>query len=296
MKLLKNIYGSFRGLKKQSAVSLIHAYSDYFRLANQQGIHRPYLFLSFDCDTDLDAEVVECVHNFLDELGISATYAVPGEQLKRCPDPYRRLAARGAEFINHGGLPHAKWDGNQWVGITFYSDMKPEEVSADIRLGHDIVCDIIGKQPIGFRAPHFGSYQNPDQLNLIYNTTKQLGYEYCSTTIPASGLKYGPAYLTNGMYEFPCFGSIRNPGTILDSWTYLIDKKNYTLDTQYQKLMDETIQQVLTAEVPAIFTWYGDPCHVNGQQPFINAMKNLADSGIKSLNGRELLEIVRRAT
>ena len=295
MSLLKNIFGSLWGSKKQPVSSVINIYSEYCRLANLQGIDQPYLFLSFDCDTDLDAEIVEDVHNFLQELGILATYAVPGAQLNRSPEPYRRLAARGAEFINHGGLPHAKWNGDQWVGITFYGDMKPEDVCADIRLGHDIVCDVIGKLPIGFRAPHFGSYQNPEQLSLIYSTTKQLGYKYCSTTMPEFALKRGPAYIVDGIYEFPCFGSSQNPETILDSWTYLVDKKNYSLGNQYQNLMDETTQNFLKYDIPAVFTWYGDPCHVHGQLPFMQAMKNLAALGIKSVNGQELLEIVQRA-
>lgn len=270
----------------------LQAFRDYGMTARRLGLDRPHLFLSFDCDTDLDAEAVEEVHAYLASLGIKATYAVPGAQLLRAPESYRRLADQGAEFMNHGGLPHAKWDGAQWIGITFYSEMPVEAVVADIKRGHEIVTEVIGRAPQGFRAPHFGCYQEPEQVGLLHGTAAALGYRYCSTTIPKFGLRCGPAYETHGLIEFPCFGSIRNPETILDSWTYLTDRKQYALGEQYYELMAETVQVVLDQRIPAIFTWYADPCHVLDQQPFLRAMELLSKSGVVSVSGAELAALV----
>lgn len=274
----------------------LEPFKNYEAKARSQGIDRPYIFLSFDCDTDLDAEAAEEVHGFLESYGIKATYAVPGAQLLRSPEPYKRLAERGAEFMNHGGLPHTEWRGDQWVGITFYDSMSPEEAEADIRRGHEIVTEVIGRAPLGFRAPHFGCYQKPDQVELMHRTAASLGYSYCSTTLPSFGLKNGPAYCTHGLIELSCFGSARNPGTILDSWTYLTDRKSYVLGDQYFDLMVETIDEFVSRELPVVFTWYADPCHVLNQPPFMRAMEHLAKAGVVSVGGSELAEILSKQT
>jgi len=280
---------------RESATSVtpsLQRHEGYIAAARKLGLDRPYRFLSFDCDTDLDAAAAEEVHAFLESLGIKATYAVPGAQLLKSPEPYRRLARRGAEFMNHGGLPHAEWNGDQWVGITFYDSMSPEEAKADIRRGHDIVTEVIGREPVGFRAPHFGCYQKPEQVELLHRTAASLGYRYCSTTIPSFGLKYGPAYGTHGLLEIPCFGSVRNPETILDSWTYLTDRKNYALGEHYLELMTETVDAFISRQLPAIFTWYADPCHVLNQSPFMRAMEYFAKTGIVSVAGAELAALL----
>jgi len=265
----------------------------YTQAARHAGIDRLYLFLSFDCDTDLDAKMVEELHRFLTAHGIKATYAVPGAQLEKAADVYGRLATGGAEFMNHGGLPHAEWREDRWVGITFYDTMTTEAVVADIRRGHEIVSAVTGVPPKGFRAPHFGCFQKPEQIELMHRTAASLGYGYCSTTIPALGLAHGPAYPSFGVVEFPCFGSIRNPETILDSWTYLTDRVNYSLGEEYYLLLEETVNTMLDRGMPGVLTWYGDPCHVLDQAPFVRAIELLACKNVVSVDGMQLRKIVQ---
>ncbi len=267
----------------------------YAEAGRRIGLDAPCLFLSFDCDTDLDAAAIAPVHEFLRALGIKATYAVPGAQLLKDPAAYRRLANSGAEFMNHGGLPHAELAGDHWVGTTFYDKMTPADVEADIRRGHGIVTDVIGAPPLGFRAPHFGCYQAPEQIALLHRTAASLGYRYCSTTMPFYGLERGPAVDIDGMVEFPCFGSIRNLETILDSWTYLTDRTHYALGGAYFDLMKETVDLFVARRVPAILTWYADPCHVLDQPPFMRAMEAIAKHGIPSYSGSELAARFSRA-
>jgi peptidoglycan/xylan/chitin deacetylase (PgdA/CDA1 family) len=266
----------------------------YGARASRAGFKHLYLFLSFDCDTDLDIAAVPETHQFLTDLGIKATYAVPGAQLGKGAPVYRKLAVLGAEFMNHGGLPHAEWREDQWVGITFYNRMDDAEVVADIRRGHDIVTSVIGAAPRGFRAPHFGSYQQPKQLALVRATAAELGYSYCSTTTPAIGLEKGPAYLTHGLIELPCFGSARYPRTLLDSWTYLTDRKQYALGDDYYELFAETVTTMLERRIPGVLTWYADPCHVLNQAPFIKAMELAVKRGIRSVTGSECAAMARR--
>lgn len=284
---------SFSGSEPQQESHLLARFDGYKQAARRAGIDRLYLFLSFDCDTDWDAGVVEELHRFLTSRGIKATYAVPGAQLEKASAVYGRLAAGGAEFMNHGGLPHAEWREGRWVGRTFYDSMTAEAVAVDIRRGHEMVTAVTGVAPAGFRAPHFGCFQKPEQVALMHRTAAELGYGYCSTTLPSMGLAKGPAYLSHGLVEFPCFGSVRNPETILDSWTYLTDRVTYSLGDDYYLLFKETVNTMLERRMPGVLTWYADPVHVLGQAPFMRAIEWLAKKQVASVSGRQLMDIVR---
>lgn len=257
------------------------------------GIDRPLLFLSFDCDTDLDPPATVEVMKLLDRLGIKATFAVPGVQLERGAEIYHEVARRGCEFMNHGHLPHAEWRDDRYVGITFYEDMPLSAVEADIVKGHETVTRLIGRAPEGFRAPHFGHFQKPHELALVHRLAHQLGYRYCSTTLPEYALTRGPAPFVHQVVELPAFGSVRAPTSILDSWTHLSDRKSYALAPIYAELVIETVDRLLAAKMPALLTWYADPAHVAGQAPFERAMKHIASRGIQSLSGSETAALGR---
>lgn len=262
-------------------------FSAFDARARRAGIDRLHLFLSFDCDTDLDIAASTELHRFLSSLGIRMTMAVPGTQLGNGAVAYGALAAQGVEFINHGFLPHAAWEGDRYVSATFYHEMAEEAVGEDIRAGHEAVTRIIGRAPLGFRAPHFGHFQAPDQLALVYGLARELGYTYCSTTSPTAAYANGPVYDVGGLVELPTSGSVRVPTTILDSWTYLTDRRDYVLADDYAELMIETVDTLLSRNVAGILSWYGDPAHVIGQAPFERAMRHIASRGLNSLYGSE---------
>jgi peptidoglycan/xylan/chitin deacetylase (PgdA/CDA1 family) len=263
--------------------------AEYGRLSRAAGIDRLYLYLTFDCDTDEDAEAALELDPWLAERGLQRAYAVPGVQLERSASAYRKLAAKGVEFLNHGGVPHAEWRGDRYHGITWYNEMTAAEVVADIRSGHETVSRIIGVKPKGFRAPHFGGFQAPDQLALIYGTARGLGYSYCTTTVPQLGLERGPVVDVGGLHEIPLFGSYLAPTTILDSWTYLEDRKDYRLGAGYFTLMRDTVDYMLTHDIPGVLAYYVDPAHVIGQTPFTDAMDLVRDRGIRSVSAGELI-------
>ncbi|QWG25093.1 polysaccharide deacetylase family protein [Bradyrhizobium sediminis] len=286
---LKQIVGNGRS----STPTDLAVFKLYASRAASLGLHRPVLFLSFDCDTDLDPPATIEVMKLLDGLGIKATFAVPGVQLERGAEIYREVAQRGCEFMNHGHLPHAEWRDDRYVGITFYEDMPVGAVEADIRKGHETVTRLIGRPPEGFRAPHFGHFKQPHQLALLHRLAHELGYRYCSTTLPEYALIHGPAPLINQVVELPAFGSVRAPTSILDSWTHLSDRRSYALAPTYAELMIETVDRLLAAKMPALLTWYADPAHVAGQAPFERAMRHIASCGIQSLSGRETAALGR---
>jgi hypothetical protein len=154
--------------------------------------------------------------------------------------------------------------------------------------GDRLVREVVGVPPRGFRAPHFGMYQQPEQLQLVHDTARRLGYDYCSTTIPSYGLRYGPVVRHPGLVEIPCFGSWRAPETLLDSWTYLADRRNYVLRDEYYELFGETVEQMLERGIPGVLSYYADPSHVIGQAPFRRAMELVAARSVTSVTGDEL--------
>lgn len=271
-------------------------YERYSAAGHEQGLAGVKLFLSFDCDTDLDFSATLEVMRFLNALGIKATYAVPGVQIEKGAETYRKVAASGAEFMNHGYLPHTAWGEDRYVSTTWYHEMSESDVEADIIRGDETIRTVLGLVPSGFRAPHFGHFSEPHQLELVHRAARRLGYSYCSTTLPEFGLARGPLVDVDGLVELPTLGSTVAPTSVLDSWTYLTDRRVYALGEDYAALMCETVDHFVDAGGPALLTWYGDPSHVAGQQPFERAMQHIAGKGIESLYGREAAALATRTS
>lgn len=261
----------------------------YAAKAQAQGFDGLVLYLTFDCDTDEDAAAALQLDPWLRSRGIHAAYAVPGAQLERAADSYRWLKQGGAAFLNHGYQPHAQWQEDRYVPVTFYEQMCVAEVEADIRRGHETATALLGEAPRGFRAPHFGSFQSPEQLALIYRVARDLGYLYCSTTIPQVALDHGPMVARDGVFELPLFGSYLAPTTILDSWTYLEDRKAFRLGQAYFELFRDTVDYMQTNGLSGVLAYYADPAHVIGQQPFLDAMELIAERGIASVTAEEVV-------
>ncbi|SBW10873.1 Putative polysaccharide deacetylase (fragment) [uncultured delta proteobacterium] len=271
-------------LKRRFIPPVWRRYTNYlFR----NGISSPCFFLSFDCDTDADAAAGIEVVEFLSELGIKASFAVPGTQLVNNRDIYRHLAASGIEFLNHGYLPHTEWDGEKYIARTFYNEMPRDAVEEDIRKADATIRDILGCPPKGFRAPHFGYFQKTDEVAFMHTVCASLGYTYASTTLPAYAFENGPAFLSHGIVELPVIGSWSSPHTILDSWNYLADRVHYTLSDTYYELFAETLIMAEKYALPMLFCWYADPSHVVGQSPFMKAMELVAGKGLATYSGSE---------
>jgi peptidoglycan/xylan/chitin deacetylase (PgdA/CDA1 family) len=269
----------------------------YFQRSFACGLNGLTLFLSFDCDTDWDIDLVAQLDAFLKDRNIVPTYAVPGAQLQRGRDVYAGLARSGREFMNHGARAHAEWqlDQDQYVPVTFYQDMTEDEIVADIELGHRIVMDVTGTRPVGFRAPHFGGFQRDEDLGLIYRTIGKLDYSYSSTTVPEKALVLGPAWRIGEIMELPTSGSARYPHLILDTWTQLTDRRRYALGESYYELFAETVDTFARDGRSALLTWYGDPSHSWGQTAFLKAMDLIAKRGVPSLSGKQVVALCARA-
>jgi hypothetical protein len=289
---LRIAYSKLR-LAPKSSVSVENdkLFLEYSRLARAQGFDRLYLLLSFDCDTPEDIPAADYMNDWLSERGVKTTYAVPGTQLQQGARVYRRLADSGAEFINHGASSHTEWrDGRYW-STTFYHQMTPAQIDADIRAGHKIFCDVLGRDPVGFRAPHFGNFQTEEQRAIVYETLRDLQYRFSSSTVPEFALRHGPLCDMGGLYEIPLSGTYSAPFTVFDSWSFIESPYNPVVNTAYADAMIETVQRLLTLDVVGVLSYYVDPAHVYNNDVFYDALKFVLDQKIPTLHLTQLLEI-----
>jgi hypothetical protein len=269
--------------------------STYRAKAEQLGLRSLYLFLSFDCDTPEDADVVEELAGGLRDRGLAFTLSVPGQTLIEGSETYAKLASQGVEFINHGFAPHAVWHVDRYVSQTFYRDMNEIDIVDDIARGHAAVEMVTGQVATGFRTPHFGTFQDDAQLRLIHETIRGLGYRYSTSTLPSKALAEGPIVEYDGVFEVPLSGSISAPTTVIDSWTNLVDKSELILGKAYFERVAETLRYFVSDSIPGVFSLYADPSHVIRQEPFWQAMDLLESEGIPSLQGSEVIGLLNRA-
>lgn len=281
----------FAGYAALSRLLPSGALTGYRAKAAQAGLDRLYLVLSFDCDTPEDIEVAWDVHERLLRLGVCAAYAVPGALLEQGADVYRRIAATGAEFLNHGGRSHTYFDIERGAyRSNFFYHRQPREVlKHDIEEGDRIVTEVIGRKPDGYRTPHFGTFQRPDQLRFLHGVLRDLQYAYSTSTTPLAGLRYGPAFMRYGLMEFPVSGQGGNPLSILDSWG-CFRAPDRTLGAEDYKREALGMARHLGSG-PGVLNYYADPCHVADQPIFFETMAELTKIA-KPVAYRDLMGIL----
>jgi hypothetical protein len=266
-------------------------WSHYTGMARKQGFDRLYLLLSFDCDTPEDAEAAAGLDEKLKQLGIQRSYAVPGTMLEANPQVYRSIFSRGAEFLNHGYLPHTQLQDGVYRSTTFYANMDPADVAKDVENGHQTVLGIIGKKPAGFRAPHFGRVPLSMQRDIIRPVLKDLGEFYSTQTMPVESVKNGPIWWDHHWPEFPMTGQSHAPYSLLDSYSFLQSPAVRKVTPRYGAILQKTIQNFLDWNFRGLLNIYVDPSHVADDSGFMEAMKKINYLGVPSLTYTQALEI-----
>jgi hypothetical protein len=247
----------------------------YINQSKKFGVNGKYFILSFDCDTEKDIEVVEEVHQRLTSLNITPTYAVPGELLKEGASVYRKLKNNGAEFINHGYLSHTTYvsSSKSYISTLFYDKLSNNEVKNDILSGHNNFFDVFGEYPLGFRTPHFGTYQKSGQLNFLYEVLNDLNYSFSSSTTPVTGMWNGAIKKTPvGILELPVSGCYDYPARILDSWGFRFSPTRKLNENDYFEQFKKMMNFFNNPEVNGIFNIYADPSQVYNWDMFFECM------------------------
>jgi hypothetical protein len=293
-KLLKTITKRKGTNRYDVADSIKESFLRYSRAAQKQGFSQLYLLLSFDCDTPEDGAAAQRLHKWLAQHDIYATYAVPGAQLIEGADIYRSLADQGAEFMNHGAAPHTQWRGDRYWSTTFYHEMSKDEIVADINLGHQIVQQVIGKSPKGFRTPHFGTFQTEEQRGLVYQALHNLRYRFSSSTVPDLAFGNGPIIKRGDLSELPLSGTITSPYLVFDSWSYVQSPQVPKVKDEFSQAFIATIRKLLEWGVVGVLNWYMDPSHVHGSNSFYEALEFAKSSQIVSAQFEDLLSFVEQ--
>jgi hypothetical protein len=244
------------------------------RLGAVAGLRKPAFVMSFDCDTDRDIEVGWTVHCRLLDMGINAVYAVPGENLERGADLWRRIAATGAEFLNHGYREHTVYRDGRYVSTLFYDQMPPGEVEADVLKGHETVARIVGQAPDGFRAPHFGTYRKASELRGLHAILARLSYRFSSSTIPYVGLRNGPFTRRYGLTEIPVTGCPDYPLQILDSYSFRFAGNGHGPEGYIRQMARWA--SLLESGSPLFVNLYCDPSQVADWPEFFTAIRRMA--------------------
>ena len=253
-------------------------------------LKRTAFLLSFDCDTELDIEVIPQVVAKLQAVGIKPVLAVPGELIEKGGQVYKILASSGIEFINHGYVQHTHIELPKRIynSSFFYHKLSKAEISQDIKMGHEAILKNLGIRPTGFRTPHFGSYQKGYQLRFLRNLLQNMGYEFSSSTTPGTGIRKGPLW-KDGIFELPVTGCPSWPTRVLDSWGFgfaparAVEKPDYV--NQIGKMLEN-----INAGRNMVINIYADPSQVYDWPEFFEALEKLAPYNVGSF--KDLIDTV----
>ena len=108
----------------------------------------------------------DAIFELLDELGGRATFFVLGMTAERYPDLVREIAAKGHELACHG-YAHER-----------VHRQSSKEFRRDVERCADVLEEICGKRPVGYRAPAFSITR---ETPWAYDVLAELGFRYDSS-------------------------------------------------------------------------------------------------------------------
>ncbi|MEI6218977.1 MAG: polysaccharide deacetylase family protein [bacterium] len=292
--MITSLYNIIERIRRPLTRRKIFSLSSSLTYAN--GIKKPYLILSFDCDSPEDAIASKELSVWLmRKKAIPAVFAVPGRRIESSPGTYSEISRAGFEFMNHGYLDHAEFNQalGRYTSTTWYHEMSETAVREDIRRGHDTIRNILGIEAKGFRVPHFGYYQSPEQLEVIYSESERLGYSYASTTMPSHALHNGAAYrAVRGIIEFPLTGTFDRPEELLDSWCYMAAPDRVYTPKEYVLQFCKMVNFFANNGLPCILNYYADPSHVIDSRAYFDCIEYALESGFEATTYARLVQQV----
>ncbi len=131
----------------------------------------------------------------LEYHNVRATFFVLGWVCRRDPFLIREICDRGHEIGSHG------------YAHRMVFTQKPREFRDDVKCSVDLIGEITGEMPRGYRAPSFSI--NGDCLWAL-DILAELGFHYDTSIFPVAMRHYGPPEMErkphrreNGLWEFP---------------------------------------------------------------------------------------------
>lgn len=251
-------------------------------------LDQPVLLLSFDCDNFEDIDALDRIAEFLGEMNIVATFAVPGEIIQSAWRQFARLSELGHEFMSHGYRRHSEIQSGQYTSTLFYHKLSDAEIAEDIHGGNEVISELTGRKPAGFRIPHFGHSSAPAELARVYDVLISADLKYSSSTLPRCGILNGPIYLTEeGLWELPVSGMYSNPFSVLDTYSFGFSHK--TARTAAEFLGNVTGLLDAFSGRPVCLNLYCDPSQAVRMDEWFQAMRRIVQSGYRAMRFDEFV-------
>ena len=223
---------------------------------------KPVFCLSFDCDTEEDAEALPSLLARLKQAELPASFALVGELVETTPEPYGLIARNGHEVLNHGYSRHTQQraDGTFYAS-GFYDRLAPEEIRRQVVDNHRVIDDLLGIRAQGFRTPHFSTFQNDEQRAFLYGVLQDQGYAYSSSVTSAVLQGSGDPH-EDGLWEFPITGCWDDLFSPFDSWGLIAAPDRRYRDEDFHRLFRRMLETVIDSPCPLFLNFYFDPAHV----------------------------------
>ena len=119
---------------------------------------------------------LECIESIFDKANVRCTFFTLGRTAERYPEWIKRLHAAGHEIASHG------------YGHDLLSHLNPSSFRDDIRKSLDVISEITGVRPQGYRAPYFSLGK---EQRWAYDVMLEEGLRYSSSVFPFAGRHYG---------------------------------------------------------------------------------------------------------
>lgn len=258
----------------------VNKFPDFLKLPSKKKI---LLFLSFDVDCLCDSTAIPELCNLLDQKSISCNWAIIGKLLEENPDDYKPIMERKDEIINHGYSPHNSINSKGvYYASLFYHKMSFSEIEKEVRANQEAIHKHLGLSPIGFRTPHFGTFQKKEQLWQLYKILNENRILYSSSVHSLVQNVYDLQNNPHNIAEIPFSTRAGSTMSIFDSWEYLAAPNRRRTPQQFFPHFKRIINYALESKNPILLNFYFDPSHVVKNDGFKQCL-NLIEENRKSI-------------
>lgn len=232
--------------------------------------------LSFDCDTPEDSLALEPLLRVLEKHRLRANFALTGALVEENPTAYRRLVEAGHEILNHGYRPHMvkSPDGGYYSNL-FYENLSWDQIEDEIRRNQDCLETMLGLCPLGFRTPHFATFQLPNQVDRLHRILAQQGFRYSSSMLMWYAKQRG-YFRKSPVIELPISSYVGPPLSVFDSWSLVVQQSRRGRSIGLFEHWKRALDVALSGQWPIFLNTYFDPSHVVELNQFIDALEYLA--------------------
>ncbi len=236
--------------------------------------------ISFDFETQRDIKTIKQLTRQLNFSKIKPFYAIPGELIENNIQVLKSLS-NDFTFVNHGYRVHTKYCQKEKKNFStlLYSTLKKNDIIYDIEKAHEVIRNNFGIDCKLFRAPHFGEFCEKSDMNIVYETLRNLDYKFSFSTTPIYSLLKNPIFNEMDITEIPCNAYLDNPLQIIDSWSSNVDL------SITPKIMLEGIKSYLffMKENKMLLNIYFDPTDVVDNKEFFNVISDFAQYQRKNI-------------